>query len=156
MPKEVRYMLFSNEELYQALTNDLRARAHPVPRGYLKNIQIGSPEHPNVTLVYVNDRSVESSIRFEEQEILRALIVYCGYCHIPLSAKSVKTVEVKDGAIGLLCKLNFNSDKVTTGGGKVSYQDEHSERMKETAKAAATNTTTARFAARASTPTKSS
>jgi hypothetical protein len=156
MPKEVRYLLFSNEELYQALTNDLRARSQPLPRGYLKNLRVGSPEHPDVLLTYVNDKNVESTIRFEEPEILRALIVYCGYRHIPLSAKSIKTVEVKDGVVGLLCKLNFNNDKVTAIGGTVSYGDEHSDRMKETAKAAAGSKPTARFAAGPTTPTKGS
>jgi hypothetical protein len=156
MPKEVRYLLFSNEELYQALTNDLRARSHPLPRGYLKNIRVGSPENPDVVLTYINDKNVESVIRFEEPEVLRALIVYCGYRHIPLSAKSIKTVEVKDGVVGLLCKLNFNNDKITAVGGTVSYGDEHSERMRDAAKSAATGNTTARFASGPTAPAKGS
>ena len=144
MPKEVRYLLFSNEELYQALTNDLRARSQPLPRGYLKNLRVGSPEHPDVLLTYVNDKNVESTIRFEEPEILRALIVYCGYRHIPLSAKSIKTLEIRDGVVGLLCTLNFNTNKITATGGTVSYQDEQTDSVRNATKEAAARSTAAR------------
>jgi len=137
MPKEIRYLLFSNEELYQALIADLRARSQPMPRGYLKNIHIGTPDKPDVTLVYVNDKNIESAFRFEDQDILRALIVYCGYRRIPMSAKSIKTLEIKDGSVGLLCSLNFNNDKIAAAGGKVSYQDAQSDSAKDAAKAAA-------------------
>lgn len=137
MPKEVRYLLFSNEELYQALTADVRARSQPLPKGFLKNIHIGTQDKPDIALVYVSDKGVESTIRFEDQEVLRALIVYCGYRRIPLSAKSIKTLEVKEGIVGLLCTLNFNTDKIAASGGKLSYQDEQSDRMKDATKAAA-------------------
>jgi hypothetical protein len=137
MPKEIRYLLFSNEELYQALIADLRARSQPMPKGYLKNIHLGTPDNPDVTLVYVNDKNIESSFRFEDQDVLRALIVYCGYRRIPLSAKSVKMLEIKDGVVGLLCTLNFNNDKIAATGGKVSYQDDQTDSMKNAAKAVA-------------------
>jgi hypothetical protein len=144
MPKEVRYLLFSNEELYQALTADLRARAQPLPRGFLKNIHIGTPDKPDIALIFISDKGIESTYRFDDQDVLRALIVYCGYRRIPLSAKSIKTLEIRDGVVGLLCSLNFNNDKIAASGGKLSYQDEHSDRMKETAKTAAATTATAK------------
>jgi hypothetical protein len=137
MPKEVRYLLFSNEELYQALVNDLRARSYPLPRGFLKNIVLGKGETIEVTLIYVTDKGAEMPIVFENQEVLRSLIVYCGHRNIPLSAKAVKTIEIKDGMIGLLCALNFNRDQITASGDKLKYQDQHSDSLKAAAKSAA-------------------
>ena len=154
MPKEVRYLLFSNEELYQALINDLRARAYPLPRGFLKNIHIGTPDRPEISLVFVSDKGVESTIRFEDQEVLRSLIVYCGQRRIPLSAKSLKSLEIKESVIGLLCTLNFNSDTITSSGGKLSYQDKNTDRMKEAAKSVAVKTTAAKAATPGTTPLK--
>jgi hypothetical protein len=141
MPKEVRYLLFSNEELYQALVNDLRARSYPLPRGFLKNIVLGKGETIDVTLIYVTDKGAEMPIVFENQEVLRSLIVYCGHRNIPLSAKAVKTIEIKDGMIGLLCALNFNRDQITASGDKLKYQDQHSDSLKAAAKNAASGTT---------------
>jgi hypothetical protein len=142
MPKEVRYLLFSNEELYQALVNDLRARSYPLPRGFLKNIVLGKGDAIDVTLIYVTDKGAEMPIVFENQEVLRSLIVYCGHRNIPLSAKAVKTIEIKDGMIGLLCALNFNRDQITASGDKLKYQDQHSDSLKAAAKNAATGTAT--------------
>lgn len=137
MPKEVRYLLFSNEELYQALVNDLRARSYPLPRGFLKNIVLGKDENIDVTLIYVTDKGSEMPIRFENQDVLRSLIVYCGQRNIPLSAKAVKNLEIKDGMVGLLCTLNFNRDQIAASGDKLSYQDRHSDSLKTATKNAA-------------------
>lgn len=137
MPKEVRYLIFSNEELYQALVADLRARSYPLPRGFLKSISIGTDEHLEVTLVYLSDKGSEFPIRFEYHDVLRAVIVYCGQRNIPLSAKSTKTLEVKNGMLGLMCTLNFNNDKITSSKGMLSYQDTHTDKFKDAAKTAA-------------------
>jgi len=137
MPKEVRYLLFSNEELYQALVNDLRARQFPLPRGFLKSIALGKGEAIDVTLVYLTDKGSEMPIRFENQEVLRALIVYCGQRSIPMSAKAVKTLEIKDGMVGLLCTLNFERSQIAASNGKVSYEDRHSDSLKAAATSAA-------------------
>lgn len=147
MPKEVRYLLFSNEELYQALVADQRARAQPLPKGYLKHIHIGSADNPDIALTFVSDKGIESTIRFSEQDVLRALIVYCGYRRIPLSAKSIKTLEIRDGVVGLLCTLNFNTNKIATTGNTVSYQDEQTDSLRNATKdAAAAKTAAARNA----------
>jgi hypothetical protein len=137
MPKEVRYLIFSNEELYQALVADLRARSYPLPRGFLKSISLGTSEQLEVTLVYLSDKGSEFPIRFEYHDVLRAMIVYCGQRNIPLSAKSTKTLEVKNGMLGLMCTLNFNNDKIAASGNTLSYQDAHTEKYKDAAKSAA-------------------
>jgi hypothetical protein len=147
MPKEVRYLLFSNEELYQALTADLRARAHPLPKGYLKHIHVGPADNPDIALTFINDKNIESTIRFADQDVLRALIVYCGYRRIPLSAKSIKKLEIKDGVVGLLCTLNFDTNKISATGGTVSYQDEQTDSLRNATKEAAARSAAARQAA---------
>jgi hypothetical protein len=143
MPKEVRYLMFSNEELYQALLANLRGRAQPMPKGFLKSIAVKSDEKQTVTLVFASQKGPQDVIIFEEQEVLRTLIGYCSQRHIPLSAKATKTIEVKDGTIGLMCTLNFNSDKITASGDKLSYQDAQTDSFKNAAKAAATTATKA-------------
>jgi hypothetical protein len=136
MPKEVRYLIFSNEELYQAVLVGLQGRT---PKGVLKGLSISNNPNQIVTLTYLNNKGSTELIRLDEQAVLRSLIVYCGRRHIPMSAKANKTLEVKDGAVGLMCTLNFeNSNKITASGDKLSYQDETTDAFKEAAKSAAT------------------
>lgn len=143
MPKEVRYLLFSNEELYQALLANLQGRAQAAPKGFLKSIAVSSDPKRTVTLTYASNKGPQEVIIFEEQEVLRSLIIYCGHRHIPLSAKATKNVEIKDGTVGLMCTLNFNnSDKITASGDKLSYQDKQTDIFKDTAKKAAAAATT--------------
>jgi hypothetical protein len=132
MPKEVRYLIFSSEELYQALLISLQGRA---PKGVLRGLAINNDPNQVVTLTYLNNKGSQELIRFDEQEVLRSLIVYCGRRHIPMSAKANKMLEVKDGAVGLMCTLNFeNSNKITASGDKLSYQDEKTDNFKDDAK----------------------
>lgn len=125
MPKEVRYLLFSNEELYQALVADLREHAQSLPQGNLKNIHVGASDKPSIALVHVTEQGVESTIRFENHEVLRAMIAHCGARKIPLSAKAAKTLEFKDGTVGMLCTLNVSLKATALGSQRNTHSGRH-------------------------------
>jgi hypothetical protein len=107
MPQEIRYLLFSNEELYQALSAGSRAHGRPLPRGFLKSVVLGEATTIDVTLICVTDDGVEVPICFQQHHIISALIAYCGQRKIPMSAKAAKTLEIKNGQIALLCALGL-------------------------------------------------
>ena len=105
MPQEFRYVLFSSEELSAALVYDLRACGRTVPRGFLRRIILGDGATISVTLMCVTDKGGEMPIRFEHHEVLRALIVYCGHRNIPLPTKAVKSLEIRNDRVALLCVM---------------------------------------------------
>lgn len=117
--KELRYLLFSNEELYLALLSWLRVRNSDLSVGFLKRLTINSVGKPDITINYVNDKGAELVHRFDDQDVVSALILYCRDNHVPLSARAAKSLEVHDGAIGLLCKLSpkSNADSPSDGRG---------------------------------------
>lgn len=121
MTKEVRYMLFSNEELYQALTLHLRSRNFELPKGFLKSIQIGEAGMPAIALTYVCDKGGELAFRFDNQEVLAALIGYCHNYRIPLPSRGAKTLEIKDGSIGLLSTMNFKTQTNSPSGSRMTF-----------------------------------
>lgn len=127
--KELRYLLFSNEELYHALLTWLRMRNSELSLGFLKRLTINNMGKPDITINYVNNKGVELVHRFDDQDVVSALILYCRENHIPLSARAAKSLEIHDGAIGLLCKLSgkSNSDKTL---------DDHAPFVKEFSKPA--------------------
>ena len=124
MTKEVRYMLFSNEELYQALTLHLRSRNFELPKGFLKSIQIGETGMPVIALTYVCDKGGDLAFRFDNQEVLGALIGYCRHFHIPLPSKGAKTLEIKDGSIGLLSTMNFKTQTTSPSGSCMTFDSQ--------------------------------
>lgn len=107
--KELRYLLFSNEELYLALLSWLRVRNAELSLAFLKRLTINNLGKPDITIDYVNNKGVELAHRFDDQDVVSALILYCRENHIPLSARAAKSLEIHDGAIGLLCKLSPKS-----------------------------------------------
>lgn len=117
MPREVRYVLFSEEELYRALINDLRERHLPMPHGFLTRIVLGKGAPIDVTVICATDEGVEIPTRFESEDVLRSLILYCAERSIPMSKKAVKTLEIKGGMLTLVCTLGLQSPGTATSTG---------------------------------------
>ena len=107
--KELRYLLFSNEELYLALLSWLRVRNAELSLAFLKRLTINNLGKPDITIDYVNNKGIELAHRFDDQDVVSALILFCRENHIPLSARAAKSLEIHDGSIGLLCKLSPKS-----------------------------------------------
>ena len=107
MPQEIRYLLFSNAELYQALSAASRVDGRPLPRGFLKEVILGEAASIDVTLICVTDEGAEAPIRFEQHQIISSLIGYCRQRQIPMCAQAVKTLEIKNARIALLCTLGL-------------------------------------------------
>jgi len=122
--KELRYLLFCNEELSLALLSWLRVRNSELSQGFLKRLTINNLGKPDITLTYINNKGGELLHRFDDQDVVSALILYCRENHIPLSARAAKSLEVHDGAIGLLCKLSEKSYADSTSESSACYVKE--------------------------------
>ena len=136
MTREVRYLMFSKEELYHALSGAWRVQGKKLPKGFLKDIRIGTTAKPEIALRYLSNEGAETLIEFEDQDVMAALLAYCKQSNIPMSAKATKSLEIKDGMVGMFCTLNFKISTITTENNKLSYSDQQTNSMKEKAKAA--------------------
>ena len=162
MTREVRYLMFSEEELYLALTEALRVQGKKIPKGTLKRIHVGTTAKPDIALHYINnkgaetisDQGAEIVIPFEDQDVMSALLLYCRQHNIPMSAKATKTIEIKDGTVGMFCTLNFKVTTMTSQDDKISYGDKQANGMKEMAKTLTAMSSTT-DTARPATPAKS-
>ena len=148
MTREVRYLMFSKEELYHALSTAWRVQGKQLPKGFLKDIRIGTTAKPEIALRYLSNEGAETLIEFEDQDVMAALLAYCKQSNIPMSAKATKSLEIKDGMVGMFCTLNFKISTITAENDKLSYSDQQTNCMKEKAKAA----TAAHFSATAVKP----
>ena len=107
-----------------------------MPKGFLKDIRIGTTAKPEIALRYISNEGAETLIEFEDQDVMAALLAYCKQSNIPMSAKATKSLEIKDGMVGMFCTLNFKINTITNENDKLSYSDQQTNSMKEKAKAA--------------------
>ena len=129
--KELRYLLFSNEELSLALLSWLRVRNSELSQGFLKRLTINNIGKPDITITYISNKGAEMLHRFDDQDVVSALILYCRENHIPLSARAAKSLEVHDGTIGLLCKLSEKSYADHTSESRATFVKEFSQPGKD-------------------------
>ena len=91
--KEVRTIIFTNEEVQLALTEHCKRRGKPLPAGVVKRFTFKS-EPMSASLVLANDRGAEASFDFSQIEVAASLIGYCLHRKVPLPAKAEKQIQI--------------------------------------------------------------
>ena len=99
MPTEDRRIIFSFEELYQALyAMCMQKEMRRMPVGAIKSIAKSTIAADQYTLWIEDDYTMQSSeLNFGGDFIAAALMVMCRSLGIPMSKKARKSVEI-DGA----------------------------------------------------------
>lgn len=125
MPKEIRYLLLSKEELGSALVD--YTCAIPVGKKYdsAHGIKLlDSAKGVSVKATMTSFRSVEQdTLEFTTSELLAAIIWLCKKYRIPIARRAHKTLEVIDDQLALIATINLNSASPDVQGNKVVYAD---------------------------------
>ena len=98
--KEVRTIIFSNEEVQLALTEHCRRRGKALPTGVVSRLVMKS-DPISAALVLTNDAGGVVSLDFPQVEVAASLIGYCLHRKVPLPAKAEKQIQI----IGNACVL---------------------------------------------------
>jgi hypothetical protein len=108
MTSETRRIIFSAEELIQAITKLRRDEEQPLPESRIRGAKIESGEGPvpQVSLVLDPARGDgANAIAFRPTEIAVALIKFCRLKRIPLPKRVEKSLGVDHGRIALVLHL---------------------------------------------------
>lgn len=114
MVAEVRYVVFSTQELSRALLTAYQSRGGPnaLPSGTVHSITQDSRPGVKVTITIAPDRSSEPILLdWNEDEVLSALVGYCRSTNIPLPAASSKQLGRIRNSVCLIITLNVTEDK---------------------------------------------
>jgi hypothetical protein len=126
MPKEVHYFLFSREETINALFGYYWLMTPPprADRGVSATLNRG--EHGITAVLKIDSIATGKGefVKFDSDQVLSALVLYCQERRIPLSARANKLLEQFGDQIALLTTLNLGSARPEASGDKVRYTDE--------------------------------
>ncbi len=113
MPTEIRYIIFTGEELIGALVAYRRRSGAPLPSGDLIRLTLFGEPDIRAELVTGRDRSsVRHRVIAGTDELLTALIMYCSDHRIPLPVNSSKFVQIMGGNLGLVVTKNATSHQI--------------------------------------------
>ncbi len=116
MVAEVRYVIFSTQELSRALItahqSKSQGKGEALPSGTVHSITQDSRPGVKVSITIAPDRSSEPILLdWTEDEVLSALVGFCRATNIPLPAASSKQLGRIRNSLCLVITLNVTEDK---------------------------------------------
>ena len=126
MPKEVHYFLFSREETVNALFGYYWLMTPPprADRGVSASLQKSDMGITATLRVQSTATDKTEFVKFDSDQVLSALVLYCQERRIPLAARANKILEQFGEQIALMTTLNLGNARPEASGDKVRYTDD--------------------------------
>ncbi len=106
MPRELRKVIFSQNEVQAALVNHLLHAGRSMPNRSIDRVEIGDGS-PAVTIFFQpGDPTEVQEWPFSQEEVAAALIRYCGQYAIPLPRAAKKRLQVDNDSLALIFSLD--------------------------------------------------
>jgi hypothetical protein len=113
LPKQVRCLVFSREEVFSALIEHRRRQKLPLPSGYIEKIVTETGEAGVFAYLRIcNDAGRETiQVEFGNAEIQEALIGFCQSRHIPLARRAEKRIVLQGSSTALIATVDLRRNK---------------------------------------------
>ena len=110
MPKELRKILFTEDETRQAMV-EFCDQTQAIPPGVtLLKVELTGTEEAPINLAYTSGSSKNpTELQLGRDQVAAALIRFCRAQRIPIPRQSSKTLQLKDGEIALLLGVGFKN-----------------------------------------------
>lgn len=105
--KELRCLLFTNNEVVSAIIDRRRRVKEPMPEGTVRNVTYTHDQGVTTVIHIIDDYGADKSIKVAESEVAAALVQFCINRKVPLPAKAEKFLQVINGAATLMISMNF-------------------------------------------------
>lgn len=106
--KELRCLVFSDQEVVSAIIDRRRRRREPNLAGTVAGIAYKAEDGLDAVLHLATERGDTESVVVPEEEVTAALIAYCMNRRIPLPADADKFLYLVNDNLTLMITLNFN------------------------------------------------
>jgi len=109
LPKQVRCLVFTKEEIFSALVEHRRRQQLPLPSGYVEKIVTETGNVGAVAYLRICCDAARETIQveFDNTEIQEALIGFCQSRHIPLARRSEKRIVLQGSSIALIATTDL-------------------------------------------------
>lgn len=106
MPRELRKVIFSRDEVQAALVNHLLHSGKTMPSRPIDRLQLG--DGPAVVTLFFQpgDPTEVQEWPMSQEEVAAALIRYCGQYAIPLPRAAKKRLQPDTGGLALIFSLD--------------------------------------------------
>jgi hypothetical protein len=113
LPRQVRCLVFSREEIFSALVEHRRRQKLPLPSGYVEKIVTETGEAGTFAYLRICCDAARETIQveFDDTEIQEALIGFCQSRHIPLAKRGEKKISPHGSSIALIVTVDLKQDK---------------------------------------------
>jgi hypothetical protein len=113
LPRQVRCLVFSREEIFSALVEHRRRQKLPLPSGYVEKIVTETGEAGTFAYLRICCDAARETIQveFDDTEIQEALIGFCQSRHIPLAKRGEKKISLHGSSIALIVTVDLKQDK---------------------------------------------
>ena len=112
MPKELRKLVFTTEEMKAAAFDYCLRNNVGIPQAPIKDLIITDSNDSFLTLCFsTTDLSDPGEVTLNRDKVGAALIKYCSANHIPMPREAKKMLAVDNGEVVLMVNLNWKSPK---------------------------------------------
>ncbi|MFY9680590.1 MAG: hypothetical protein WA416_07155 [Candidatus Sulfotelmatobacter sp.] len=102
MPTEIRVLSFSKIELFEALRDYCSHTGRRLPPDAAERLVLTQESEVRVTL---NSLGEESEMKFAENEVGAALVMFCIRKQIPIAKRATKSLEITGETVSLHLKI---------------------------------------------------
>lgn len=106
--RELRCLVFTEQEVVKAIFDRRRRMNEPVPTGTVDKVVYMDGDSVDTELSIVHDDGTRESLTLPETEVAAALVGHCMNRRIPLPVASDKMLYIINGALTLMITMNFN------------------------------------------------
>lgn len=106
--KELRCLVFTEQEVVKAVLDRRRKRREPLPEGTVRGVTYNAGASVETKIQVVDDYGKDCSMTLGEPEVAAALVGYCMGRKIPLPVDSDKSLYLINDALTLMITMNFN------------------------------------------------
>ncbi|CAO3415695.1 hypothetical protein [Azospirillum doebereinerae] len=106
--KELRCLVFTDQEVIKAVLDRRRRLREPLPVGTVESITHRNADGIETVLKVIDDDGGVHDLTLPEAEVAAAMVAYCMGRRIPLPVASDKTLNLINGGLTLMITMNFN------------------------------------------------
>jgi len=106
--KELRCLVFNDNEVISAIFDRRRRRREHVPAGRVTGVTFRTHDTFTTILNLMDDDGPAGVETVDEEETLASVLAYCMSMGIPMPATADKFLYLVNGALTLMITLNFN------------------------------------------------
>lgn len=110
MPKELRKIMFTADELQAAVINHCLHAGKTLPKGRIERLQVSKTPEAMVILHFDVENANGSEVVLSREAVGAALIRYCMQNDIPLPRSAGKGVQPDGDGIALMCNFVYAVD----------------------------------------------